>query len=86
MEWNHFTVGALMAIIGVVVYMAAGDFITSLPGNFLFFGGVIAMTWGSEHEVAKAFQVMAILSLVFIVSVVGHMLYRARKQSSPQPE
>lgn len=82
MEWNQTTIGATLIIAGILAYLAAVDVFTALPGNFLFFGGVIVLAWGSENPVAKGFLMLAVMSLVFIVTVIGVLIYRSRKSTS----
>lgn len=65
-------IGAVLIFVGFFAYLAAVDVLTSLPGNFLFFTGVIVLCWGSEsHSVGQFFFWMAVASLAWIFGYVG---------------
>lgn len=85
MEWSQITIGAVVTVLGILAYLAAVDVVTSLPGNFLFFGGVLIMTWGSENPAAKGFFTLALLSLIFIVACVVWMICMSRAERTSQP-
>lgn len=78
METN-VVVGGLLIVVGLSLYFLAEDFLSSLPGNFAFFGGVITATWGTTHEIFKGFFYLAIASLVLIVISIIVFICKARK-------
>lgn len=77
METNVI-VGGLLIAVGLYLYFLAADWLTSLPGNFTFFGGVIVATWGTTNEFFKGLFYLAIASLVFIVVGLSVFIYKAR--------
>lgn len=85
-EWNQVTIGAAITVFGLIAYFAAIDVITSLPGNILFFGGVLTMTWGYEDPLPKFFFTLALLALLLILGYVAWMIYRIKSGKSSQPE
>jgi len=83
METNVI-VGGLLIIVGLSLYFLAEDYLSSLPGNFAFFGGVIVATWGASHELVRVFFYLAVASLIFIVISVAVFIYRARNVGERQ--
>lgn len=78
MEFQTF-LGCFLIGFGLLAYLAADDVITALPGNILFFVGVIVICWGSEsNSPAQAFFWMAVASLVFIFGYIGVIIYNAK--------
>lgn len=71
MELQTF-IGIFLIVLGLLAYLAAVDVLTSLPGNFLFFIGVIVLCWGSKSNSAgQVFFWMAVASLAWILGYVG---------------
>lgn len=72
-------IGAVLIFLGLLAYFAAVDVLTSLPGNFLFFVGVIVLCWGSDsNSPAQVFLWLAVASLTWIFGYVGWKI--AKKQ------
>lgn len=79
MELQTF-IGISLIVLGVLAYLAAVDVLTSLPGNFLFFIGVIVLCWGSESNSAgQGFFWMTVASLALILGYVGYVGWKIAK-------
>lgn len=84
METNVI-VGVLLIVVGLSLYLQAEDFLSSLPGNFAFFSGVIVATWGASHELFKGLFYLAIASLALIVISLAVFIYKAKHINERKP-
>ena len=84
MEFNPTAAGGLLIALGLLAFFAAHDVVTAIPGNLLFFTGVLTLTWGSSNALGVALFNLAAFSLVFVLGCVLFLMARTRREANDQ--